>query len=134
MSDHPSSLSDPDGRATSAKKVVRWRHGSDGFEALVRRANGRPADDQWVTALPLPRSHTDEDEDTRRAIAAGFDAYGQYHEVVVEADVERVELVGRLGREVACSLGRTLGTSAVRQPGGEIRICLWLSTDPWDEA
>jgi hypothetical protein len=90
---------------------------------------------EWVTALrmspPLESEDIiDEEELTAAAIAQAFDAYGQYHEEVATDDVDRVELLSRIGRAIADVRGATVGAGAVSKANGRTHVCLWLAAEP----
>lgn len=151
MSDQLYFHDQPDETADTPPRVLRWRRNGNAFEGLVGQQIDHTVVAKWVPALPVPQTDlgfapdlgpetthaaeiADEEEDrTRSAIMTMFEQYGQYHEVVDEADVARVEIIGRAGRAAARSLGKAVGTSAVRQRDGFVRICLWLSDDPYED-
>ena len=146
-------VNDPSADDTSEPlpHVLKWRRNGDAFEGLVGRKIDHTIVAKWVPALPVPHRDLgfapdlgpdtasraevadEEEERTRSAIATMFEQYGQYHEVVDETDIARVEIIGRAGRAAAKALGRAVGTSAVRQKDGFVRVCLWLSTDPYED-
>lgn len=130
-------------------RILKWRRNGDAFEGLVGQEVDQTLGATWVRALPVPQMDlgfapdlsepapaepVDEEEArTRSAITLMYEQYGQYHEVLDETDIARVEVIGRIGREVAESLGKAVGTSAVRQKDGLIRVCFWLTDDPYDD-
>ena len=69
----------------------------------------------------------DAEERTRSVIDRAFHQYRQYHETVAPDELERVEMLGRLGREVARELGGEVSTAAVPQRDGLVRVCLWYA-------
>ncbi|WP_322938411.1 hypothetical protein [Nocardioides bizhenqiangii] len=69
----------------------------------------------------------DAEERTRSVIAQAFDRYRQYHETLAPDELERVEMLGRLGREVASELGGEVSSAAVPQRDGLVRVCLWYA-------
>lgn len=69
----------------------------------------------------------DGDERIRSVIARAFDRYRQYHETLSPDELERIEMLGRLGREVAGELGGEVSSAAVPQRDGLVRVCLWFT-------
>lgn len=152
MSDQLYLHDQPEEHANPPPHVLKWRRNGDAFEGLVTHETEHPEHGvgaTWVRALPVPQMDlgfapdlsepapaepVDEEESrTRSAITLMYEQYGQYHEVLDETDIARVEVIGRIGREVAESLGKAVGTSAVRQKDGLIRVCFWLTDDPYDD-
>ena len=151
MSDQLYYNDQPEDATKPASRVLKWRRNGDAFEGLVGQEVDQTVAATWVPALPVPRQDlafapdlgpdttppaeiVDEEEArTRSAITLMYEQYGQYHEVLDETDIARVEVIGRIGREVAESLGKAVGTSAVRQKDGLIRVCFWLTDDPYDD-
>ncbi len=144
MSDQTSLFDTSEGPTAQDPKILKWRRNGDAFEGLVGQEIGQTLVARWVPALPVPdmglvftaypeaeaaQLDAAEEERTRNAITVLFKQYGQYHEVVDETDVARVEIIGRAGRDAAKALGKAIGTSAVRQKDGYVRVCLWLCDD-----
>ena len=137
---------DAGGASPDVPAVWKWRRNGDVFEGLVGREVAGKVVGRWVAALPVtpqlpvrepdpwtagPSGATDDDL-LRRAIVEAFREHGQYHEIAEPDDVERFDLVKRVGNDVEHALGLAVGKAAVRQKDGLVRICLWLTSDPLD--